>query len=326
MGLTTLCVQPLQERFHKRMTFWKEKDISAAGKEILIKSIAQALPTYVMSVFKLPLTLCDDLMKRIRSYWWGAEQGKRKVQWVPWERMILPKGYGGMGFKDLRLFNQALLARQAWRLIAFPNSFCAQVLRAKYFPQGKLLDTVHAGEASPTWRAIEYGLELLKEGVVHRIGDGRDTRIWRDNWLPMPHNMKPIGSVRTCRLRWVHHLINSESKTWDETLIRRYFHSCDVSEILKIKLPSSGGSDLVAWNYEKTGTFTVRSAYRLAMRMHHGVGEVGTSFLVDSSRQSWKKFWKIKIPSKVKAFAWKFINNGLPTNANKCYRHIQQQT
>jgi hypothetical protein len=66
-----------------------------------------------MSVFKLPVTLCDDLMHHIRSYWWGSENGRRKVQWIPWEKMIIPKGFGGMGFRDLRLVNQALLAKQA---------------------------------------------------------------------------------------------------------------------------------------------------------------------------------------------------------------------
>jgi hypothetical protein len=70
--------QPLEERFHKRMTAWKEKHLSAAGKEVLIKSVAQALPIYIMSIFKLPLTLCNELMKQVRAFWWGAENGRRK--------------------------------------------------------------------------------------------------------------------------------------------------------------------------------------------------------------------------------------------------------
>lgn len=112
----------MEERFVKRMVSWKERDLSAAAKETLIKDVAQALPTYIMSVFKVPLTLCDDLMKHVRAFWWGSDRGKRKVQWVPWQTMILPKSHGGMGFKDPRLFNQALLAHQAWRLIANPDS------------------------------------------------------------------------------------------------------------------------------------------------------------------------------------------------------------
>jgi hypothetical protein len=77
--------------------------------------------------------------------------------------LMKPKGQGGIGFRDLRVFNQALLARQAWRLIQFPDSLCARVLKAKYYPQRELIDTVFLGDASPTWRAIEHGLDLLKK-------------------------------------------------------------------------------------------------------------------------------------------------------------------
>ena len=118
--------QPLEERFHKRMTALKEKELSVARKEVLIKSVAQALPNNVISVFMLPVTLCDNLMKHIRAYWRGSKNGCQKVQWVPWERMIMPKGFGGMGFRDLRLVNQALLARQAWWLIFYPKSLSTE--------------------------------------------------------------------------------------------------------------------------------------------------------------------------------------------------------
>jgi hypothetical protein len=60
--------QPLEMRFTKRMSAWREKELSAAGKEILIKSVAQAFPNYIMSVFKLSDGLCEDLMKAIRAY------------------------------------------------------------------------------------------------------------------------------------------------------------------------------------------------------------------------------------------------------------------
>ena len=51
----------------------------------------------------------------------------------------MPKGKGGMGFRDLQSFNLAMLAKQVWRLLTNPDSLCARVLRARYYPNGELL-------------------------------------------------------------------------------------------------------------------------------------------------------------------------------------------
>lgn len=76
--------------------------------------------------------------------------------------MTKPKRGGGIGFHDMHLFNQALLARQGWRLIQKPDSLCARVLKSRYYPHGNFLDTVFSSNASPAWRGIKLGLELLK--------------------------------------------------------------------------------------------------------------------------------------------------------------------
>ena len=82
-----------------------------------------------------------------------------------------------MGFRDLRLFNQALLAKQAWRLLVYPDSLCAKLMKAKYYPQGHILDTVFPQSASLTWQGIMHGLELLKNGVIWQVGDGSSINI-----------------------------------------------------------------------------------------------------------------------------------------------------
>jgi hypothetical protein len=98
--------QSIEERYVKRMTDWRDRCLSQVAKEVLIKSVGQALPTYVMSVFTISFGLCDTLQKHTRSFWWGAEGGKPKTQWIPWDVLIKPKSYGGLGFKDAA-FNQA---------------------------------------------------------------------------------------------------------------------------------------------------------------------------------------------------------------------------
>ena len=70
--------QPTKERLAKRMIGWSEKYMSSGGKEVLIKAVAQAIPTYVMGIFKLPARYCEDYMKMIRNFWWGARTRSEK--------------------------------------------------------------------------------------------------------------------------------------------------------------------------------------------------------------------------------------------------------
>ena len=63
----------IKEKLVKKLARWKEKLLSKASNEILIKAVAQAIPTYIMSCFKLPDTLCEELMSMIRNFWWGQK-------------------------------------------------------------------------------------------------------------------------------------------------------------------------------------------------------------------------------------------------------------
>lgn len=118
------------------------------------------------------------------------------------------------------LFNQALLARQAWRLIEFPDILYARVLKAKYFPQGSLIDTTFSCNIFPTWRAIVRGLELLKKGIIWRVGNGKSICVWRDPWIPSDHSRRPISLRGNCWLKWVSDLIDQDG-SWNITEINR---------------------------------------------------------------------------------------------------------
>ena len=95
----------IKDRVWGKLQGWKEKLLSQAGKEVLLKVVIQAIPTFAMSRFRLPVGLCQDIEMLAHRFWWGQRGERRKIHWKKWEVLCKPKEEGGMGFKDLCKFN-----------------------------------------------------------------------------------------------------------------------------------------------------------------------------------------------------------------------------
>ena len=146
----------------------------AARKEVLIKVVAQAVPTYTMSYFKLPNALCDELMSMVCQFWWGQKREERKMVWLSWEKLCKPKDIGGIGFKDLKSFNLALLAKQGWRLQNHPSLLFSRVFKAKYFPTDDFVHATMGKHPSFTWRNIMASQKIVEKGLVWRVGNNEN--------------------------------------------------------------------------------------------------------------------------------------------------------
>ena len=151
---------------------WKEKLLSNAGKEVLIKAVAQAVPSYTMSCFKLPNSLCEELTGMVRQFWWGQVKEEKKVTWMSWDKMCLSKEKGGMGFRDLKTFNLALLAKQGWRLQTNTSSLFYRVYQAKYFPRCDFIEAAIGCQPSYAWRSFMAAQDLVRQGMIWQVGDG----------------------------------------------------------------------------------------------------------------------------------------------------------
>ena len=132
--------------------------------------------------------------------------------------------------------------------------------------------------------------------------------------------------MRPCRLKWVHQLIDEESHRWKEDVLSRFLYQVDVEKILKLEIPRRGSEDMIAWHYEKSRMFSVRSAYWLGIVLKElETSSAPCSANPDGARSAWKKLWKLSVPHKVRIFAWKLIHGGLASKCNKKRRKITQE-
>lgn len=131
----------LKERIWQRVQDWKEKLLSKAGKEVLIKAVAQAIPVFAMGCFDITKEMCNQISSMIAKFWWNTQDKDNSMLWLSWEKLVSPRAEGGLGFRDLHSFNMAMLAKPGWRLIHNPGSLCARILKAKYYPTSSLLET-----------------------------------------------------------------------------------------------------------------------------------------------------------------------------------------
>ncbi|GJN25118.1 hypothetical protein PR202_gb12906 [Eleusine coracana subsp. coracana] len=248
-------------RVRRFVAGWGENTLSCAGREVLIKSNAQAVPTYPMSCFKVPAKVCDNMKTIISNYWWGSSLDSHKIHWQKWSKLTLPKGQGRMGFRDLQLFNKAMLGKQGWRLITRPSALCTKVIKGKYYPNGDFLSATRKRNSSDTWKAMVYGREVLRKGVIKRVGPGTSIDGWEDNWIQGIPGLKPRVLLDDVQLGRVNELFIPDTRVWDDVLVRNSFISMDAEAILKIKPGRLSDEDLLAWAFERHGNYLVRSAY-----------------------------------------------------------------
>jgi hypothetical protein len=177
----------IMDKVRSKLKGWKERNLSYAGRSILISAVIQALPTYLMSCFLLPKVMCDQIEQTMCRFWWGSRDRQHKIHWKAKKSIFKSKLAGGLGFRDMHLFNRAMLAKQVWRLQTNPNSLLGQCLKAKYYPNSDILHAPHRRNSSYAWQSIYQAIDTIKKGSCWKVGNGQSINIWEDNWV-IGHN------------------------------------------------------------------------------------------------------------------------------------------
>jgi hypothetical protein len=241
-----------------------------------------------MSCFKLPSVACRKLTTAVSNYWWGSSLDNHKIHWQSLEKLTRSKEQGGMGFRDFNLFNKAMLGKQGWRLMTRPDSLCARVLKGKYFHLCDFLSATKKRRSSATWKAILFGREVLKRGLIYRIGPG-EVNVWDDNWIPGSRLLRPVTRLEKATAERVSDLFIPGTRSWDMHQLRTSFTALDVADIVKVKPSMRLDQDVLAWAYERHGSYSVKSAYKLLKEDQMAMAMATTG---ESRSSDGNYFWK----------------------------------
>lgn len=264
-----------------------------------------------------PMSLCKRIQSALTRFWWDSDPENRKTSWVAWQTLVKSKKEGGLRFRDIQAFNDALLAKISWRLISEPDCLLARVLAGKYFHDQIFLDVTPPANCSYGWRDILIGRDLIKERLEWAIGDGKEVRVWQDAWLSTTECARPMGpATEESKELKVSDLLIEHSQELDTEKINNLFPQL-LETILSIRPSKWGGKDKQIWLRQSSGTYSTKTGYFSALEANQLEGAN------KNQSSDWlKEVWKLPIPPKLNLFLWKIKQRAIPVGEILEARHI----
>ncbi|GKB61174.1 RNA-directed DNA polymerase, eukaryota, reverse transcriptase zinc-binding domain protein [Tanacetum coccineum] len=143
--ISSIDCKPLIDKVKNRVLDWRNKALSYSGRLQLISSVL------------------------------------RKAK-ISWKSICKPKEQGGLGIKNLQLWNETLLIKQLWNVIAKKNTIWVKWVNSEIL-RGKSIWEVNANaNSSAGWKEMLRLRDKIRKHVLWKIGDGKDINTWYDNW------------------------------------------------------------------------------------------------------------------------------------------------
>jgi hypothetical protein len=224
-------------KIERRLASWQRMYLSKGGRVTLIKSTLSNLPTYLLSLFPIPSSVANRIEKLYRDFLWGGLGDDFKYHLVCWSLVCTPIPEGGLGLRNLRMFNQALLGKWLWRYEHEKEALWRSVVDAKF-------GSVRAGWCSldppgshgvGLWKFIRKGWSSFSRHTKLILGNGSRIRFWDDLWvgeMPLKEAFPGLYDIACDKSSLVaeHLSLEYEPFQWDVRFIRAA-HDWEVDDL-----------------------------------------------------------------------------------------------
>ena len=303
--------QPVLDKVETRHGGWRARLLSRGGRFVMLKAVLSAIPTYFMSIFRMPVRVRRRLEAVMRGFFWRGSRPEeaRGTALVTWETVCRPVSQGGLGVHSLQHTNLAILTKWVSRLLQPAGDLVSVLLQDCY---GASLDWIHwqtprRGD-SAFMSSLRPVFAVVQPLFQPKLGSGTTFRFWMDEWSRNGHlrqsfpRLFALASDPECSVRQAWH--DAWAPPMPATLSdQRTSELLRLQELLADLRPTEGQD---GWAWCET-SFSVRAAYR---RLRTPVGSEDPLFL-----RLWRRMWRSRIPLKVRVFLWLLLRWRLMTRS-----------
>uniref|UniRef100_A0A7C9ALA2 Reverse transcriptase domain-containing protein n=1 Tax=Opuntia streptacantha TaxID=393608 RepID=A0A7C9ALA2_OPUST len=309
-------------KFEKRLSGWRAAYFSKGGRLTLIKSVLSSILTYYLSLFPLPASVAHKMEALQRNFLWGSFGSDFKFHLVRWNMVKQPSSVGGLGVRDLRLFNEALLGKWLWRFLNEKDNLWRKVVAIKYGTTnyGWYPSKTSGSYGCSLWRHISKCWEWFLPHFYFEVGDGTTISFWQNQWNGeglLKDLFPSLFALAQDKEAFVadYRVLGTDSSVWRPVFVRDSFADDDTLVRFFSKLSGTisvgSTSDKVRWRLNSKGCYTVKSFYLKFLNSNHsirGITEV-TGFPCQI-------IWRSLAPAKVSFFVWEASHGKILTIDN----------
>ncbi|KAM6577644.1 hypothetical protein CsatB_029481 [Cannabis sativa] len=183
----------LVDKVMQRVKSWKTRLLSKAGRACLIQSVGSSIATYVAASDIIPKKIARRVDKELRDFWWGDSENKKTWHTIDWSSLCQSKLRGGLGFRRIETINAAFILKWGWKALTDKDSLWGTIIQSKYLNGRCFLDAEMKEGDSSFWKSVLRAKPMLLTQVCKKIGNGEETSIWFDPWVPSS-NTRPTPS------------------------------------------------------------------------------------------------------------------------------------
>uniref|UniRef100_A0A803QGG6 Reverse transcriptase domain-containing protein n=1 Tax=Cannabis sativa TaxID=3483 RepID=A0A803QGG6_CANSA len=104
----------LAEKMVAKIRTWGSRNLSFAGRVMLINSVLMEIHTYWSQIMVLPKRIIKEIEAICRGFLWNGKQHLTGVHAVAWSKICLSKSVGGLDFKSVAEWNIVVMFKYVW--------------------------------------------------------------------------------------------------------------------------------------------------------------------------------------------------------------------